>query len=51
MKSKPLTLHKDNYFPAQWDFLVNKKMLELKHMLVDLVQVRHLAFYKKHLLI
>ena len=30
MKSKPLTLHKDNYFPAQWDFLVNKKNARIK---------------------
>ena len=30
MKSKPLTLHKDNYFPAQWDFLVNKKNDRIK---------------------
>ena len=30
MKSKPMTLHKDNYFPAQWDFLTNKKKARIK---------------------
>ena len=25
MKSKPMTLHKSNYFPSQWEFLTNKK--------------------------
>ena len=30
MKSKPLTIHKDNYFPAQWDFLTNKKKARIK---------------------
>ena len=30
MRSKPLTLHKDNYFPAQWDFLTNKKKARIK---------------------
>ena len=30
MNSKPLTLHKDNYFPAQWDFLTNKKKARIK---------------------
>ena len=30
MKSKPLTIHKNNYFPAQWDFLTNKKKARIK---------------------
>ena len=30
MKSKPIILHKDNYFPAQWDFLTNKKKARIK---------------------
>ena len=30
MKSKPLTVHKENYFPAQWDFLTNKKKARIK---------------------
>ena len=30
MKSKPLTLHKENYFPAQWEFLTNKKKARVK---------------------
>ena len=30
MNSKPLTLHKDNYFPAQWDFLTNRKKARIK---------------------
>ena len=30
MKSKPLTVHKENYFPAQWDFLANKKKARIK---------------------
>ena len=25
MKSNLMTLHKKNYFPSQWEFLVNKK--------------------------
>ena len=25
MNCKPLTLHKKNYLPAQWEFLTNKK--------------------------
>ena len=30
MNSKPLTLHKQNYFPSQWEFLVNKKKARIK---------------------
>ena len=30
MNSRPLTLHKDNYFPAQWEFLTNKKKARIK---------------------
>ena len=30
MNSKPLTLHKQNYFPAQWEFLTNKKKARIK---------------------
>ena len=30
MNSKPLTLHPKNYFPAQWDFLTNRKKARIK---------------------
>ena len=30
MRSKPLTLHKHNYFPSQWEFLTNKKKARIK---------------------
>ena len=30
MNSKPLTLHKQNYFPSQWEFLTNKKKARIK---------------------
>ena len=30
MKSKPMTLNPSNYFPAQWDFLTNKKNARIK---------------------
>tara|TARA_Y100001938_G_scaffold126577_1_gene178655 strand:- start:1015 stop:2286 length:1272 start_codon:yes stop_codon:yes gene_type:complete len=30
MKSKPMTIHKSSYFPAQWDFLTNKKKARIK---------------------
>ena len=29
MKSNLMTLHKKNYFPSQWEFLVNKKKARL----------------------
>ena len=30
MKSKPMTIHKSSYFPAQWDFLTNKNNARIK---------------------
>ena len=30
MNSKPLTLHKQNYFPSQWEFITNKKKARIK---------------------
>ena len=30
MKSKPLTIHKENYFPSQWEFLTNPKKARIK---------------------
>ena len=30
MKSSTLNLHKDNYFPSQWEFLINKSKAKIK---------------------
>ena len=30
MESKPITLHKEDYFPAQWEFLTNPKKARIK---------------------